>query len=69
MFGGEVERSAGGTGIIFLSLEKNNSSTWNSLGFFFFLALIALISIEPADERIPNLSATNTDFINQHIHL
>lgn len=41
---------------------------------FIFLALlkeffIALISIESADERIHNLSATNTDFINQHFHL
>lgn len=30
---------------------------------------IALTSIEPADERIPNLSATSTHFVNQHIHL
>lgn len=57
-------------------LQQNSSSTQNvkfSGIIFFFLALlkeffIALLSIEPAGERIPHLSATNTYFINQHIH-
>lgn len=55
-----------------VSLEKNNSSTWNVKvnGIFFPLSLlkeffIAHISIEPADERIPNLSPlTQTSLTN-----